>query len=69
MLYVKGDRLKHKIDEKFYKVRIIKNGTFILESENTPNWVWLGDKDLNLFFEPVEKKEKIGREILGGKNQ
>jgi len=60
MLCVKGDRLKHKIDEKFYTVRIIKNGTFILESENTPNWVYLGDRDLNLYFEPAERREEIG---------
>jgi len=69
MVCVKGDRLRHKIDEKFYKVRIIKNGTFILESEDTPNWVWLGDRDLNLFFEPAEKKEKNRTGNLRRQNQ
>ncbi len=69
MFCVKGDKLKHKIDERFFKVRMIKSGTFLLESEDTLNWVWLKDKDLNLFFEPVGKMEQIEQEIWRGKNQ
>lgn len=69
MLCVKGDKLKHKKDDRFFKVRVIKSGTFLLESEDTLNWVWLKDRDLNLFFEPVEKMEQIEREIWGGENQ
>jgi hypothetical protein len=55
---VEGDRFKHKIDGKFYKVKIIKNGTVILECEGAPERWWIGDGDVDLFFEETEKREK-----------
>jgi hypothetical protein len=58
MGFVEGDRFKHKIDGQFYKVKIIKNGTFILEAEDKPNRMWIGDGDLDLFFETAEKRKK-----------
>ena len=58
MAFVEGDRFKHKIDGKFYKVKIIKNGTLVLESEDTSNRTWIGDGDLDLFFETAEKRKK-----------
>jgi len=58
MAFVEGDRFKHKIDGKFYKVKIIKNGTLVLESEDTSNRTWIGDGYLDLFFETAEKRKK-----------
>jgi hypothetical protein len=37
-------------------VKIIKEGTFILESADTPYRMWFGEGDLELFFEMAEKK-------------
>jgi hypothetical protein len=51
-----GDRLRYKFAEQFYTVKIFKNGTFVLESEDTTDTVWIGDRDLDLFFETAEKK-------------
>jgi hypothetical protein len=55
MTIMEGARLKHKFTKQFYTVRIIKNGTFILASEDTPYRIWIGDRDVDLFFEMVEK--------------
>jgi hypothetical protein len=63
MVCVEGERFKHKIDGKFYKVKIIKNGTVILECEDTPARWWIGDGDLDLFFEKTEKRKKVRQEI------
>jgi hypothetical protein len=63
MAFVEGDRFKHKIDGQFYKVKIIKNGTFVLESEDTPNRTWIGDGDLDLFFEIVEETKNRTRNL------
>jgi hypothetical protein len=39
-------------------VKIVKNGTVILESEGSPNRMWFGDKDVELFFEAVGRRKK-----------
>jgi hypothetical protein len=51
-----GDRFKHKLTGQLYEVKIIKEGTFILESADTPYRMWFGEGDLELFFEMAEKK-------------
>ena len=54
MATVEGDRFKDKSTGQVYKVRKIKNGTIILEAEDTPNKFWIGDGFLELFFEQVK---------------
>ena len=53
----KGDELKYRITGQLHRVKIIKNGTFVLESEDKLDRVWMGGEDLDLFFE-MTKKEK-----------
>jgi hypothetical protein len=56
MRIVEGDRLKHKLTGQLYELKIIKDGAFILESEDTPYRMWFGEADLELFFEMAKKK-------------
>jgi len=56
MAFVEGDRFKDKLTGQLYEVKIIKDDTFILESEDTPYRMWFGETDLKLFFEIAEKK-------------
>jgi len=65
MAIVKGDRLKDKLTGKLYEVNVIKNGTLVLESEDTPNRIWIGDGDVNLFFETLEKRGKNKQKLAG----
>ncbi len=58
MRIVEGDRLKHKLTGQLYELKTAKDGTFILESEDTPYRMWFGERDLELFFE-ITKKRKI----------
>mgnify|MGYP005840222899 CR=1 FL=1 len=54
-----GDRLKHRLTGQLYELKTIKDGVFILQSEETPYRMWFGESDLNLFFEiPKRKKMK-----------
>jgi len=53
-----GDELKYKFTRQLYRVKIIKNGTFVLESKDTLDRVWIGGGDLDLFFEMTEKEER-----------
>jgi len=57
MTIVEGDRFKHTITGQLYKVKVIKNGTLILECEDTPSRWWIGDGDLDLFFEKIGKRK------------
>jgi len=58
MAITEGDKFKHKFTGQVYKVKIINNGTVILESKDSPNRMWFGDKDVELFFDTVERKKK-----------
>ena len=58
MKIAEGDRFKHKLTGQLYKVRIIKDDTFILESAETPYRMWFGEADLKLFFEMAEKRKR-----------
>jgi hypothetical protein len=58
MAIAEGDKFKHKLTGQLYSVKIVKNGTVILESEGSPNRMWFGDKDVELFFEAVERRKK-----------
>ncbi len=58
MMIGEGDKLKYKFSEQLYRVKIVKHGTFVLESEDPPDKTWIGDGDLDLFFEIVEKRKK-----------
>jgi len=52
----KGDRFKHKLTGQLYEVKMIKDGTFILESAHTPYRMWFGEEGVELFFEMTEKR-------------
>jgi len=58
MKIAEGDRLKHKLTGQLYELKTIKDGTFILESEETPYRMWFGERDLELFFETAEKRKR-----------
>ena len=57
MAIAEGDKFKHKLTGQLYSVKIVRNGTVILESEGSPNRMWFGDKDVELFFERAEKRK------------
>lgn len=58
MAFVEGDRFKHKLTGQLYAVKVIKNDTIVLESEDTPYRMWFGEADLELFFEMAEKRTR-----------
>ena len=58
MRIVKGDRLKHKLTGRLYELKIMKEGTVVLESEETPYRMWFGERDLELFFERAGKRKR-----------
>jgi hypothetical protein len=55
---VEGDRFKHKLTGQLYEVKVIKNDTIVLGSEDTPYRMWFGEADLELFFETVENRTR-----------
>jgi hypothetical protein len=57
MRIVEGDRLKHKLTGQLYQLKTAKDGTCILESEDTPYRMWFGERDLEIFFETTKKKK------------
>ncbi len=63
MAIVEGDKFKHKLTGQLYWVQIIKNGTVILKSEDSPKRMWFGDEDVELFFEMVEKRKSEVRNL------
>jgi hypothetical protein len=58
MAITEGEKFKHKFTGQLYRVKIVKNGTVVLESEDSPNRIWFGDKDMKLFFETVKRGKK-----------
>ena len=58
MKIAEGDRLKHKLTGQLYELKTIKDGTFILESEETPYRMRFGERDLELFFETARKRKR-----------
>jgi len=56
MRMVQGDRLKHRFTGQLYELKTVKDGTFILESEETPYRMWFGERDLEIFFETARKR-------------
>jgi hypothetical protein len=55
---VMGDVLKSKSTGEFYKVKKIKAQIILLEAENMPNKLWLGNKELlELLYDKVENWE------------
>ncbi|MGO8990754.1 MAG: hypothetical protein ACLQGU_00205 [bacterium] len=55
---VTGDLLKSKSTGEFYKVKKVKERIILLEAENTPNKVWLGNKEcLEILYDKVEGRE------------
>ncbi|MGB7574680.1 MAG: hypothetical protein WBN53_12595 [Thermodesulfobacteriota bacterium] len=49
--------MKHRFTGQLYELKTVKDGTFILESEETPYRMWFGERDLVLFFEMAKKKK------------
>ena len=58
MRIAEGDRLKHKLTGRLYELKMVKEGTFVLEGEDTPYRMWFGEKDLDLFFERARRRKK-----------
>jgi hypothetical protein len=59
MKTVTGDILKSKSTGELYKVKRIKMQTILLEAENIPNKVWLGNKEcLEMLYDKVENRKK-----------
>ena len=58
MAITEGDKFKHKLTGQLYSVKIVKDGTVVLESKDSPNRMWFGDKDVELFFETVKRGKK-----------
>ena len=55
---VTGDILKSKSTGEFYKVKKVKERIILLEAENTPNKVWLGNNEcLEILYDRVERRE------------
>lgn len=55
MKTVLGDIVKSKSTGEFFKVKRIKEPIFLLEAENVPNKLWLGNKEsLELLYEEVD---------------
>ena len=55
---VTGDLLKNKSTGEFFKVKKVKERIILLEAENTPNKVWLGNKEcLEILYDKVEGRE------------
>ena len=54
-----GDVVKSKSTGEFYKVKKIKEPIILLEAENMPNKLWLGNKEsLELLYDKVENLEE-----------
>jgi len=54
-----GDTVKSKSTGEFYKVKKIKEPILLLEAENVPNKLWLGNKkSLELLYGRVENLEE-----------
>jgi hypothetical protein len=58
MAFGEGDRFKHKLTGQLYEVKVIKDDTIVLESEDTPYRMWFGEEGLELFFEMAEKRTR-----------
>ena len=58
MRIAEGDRLKHKLTGRLYELKIMKEGTVVLESEETPYRMWFGERELELFFERAGKRKR-----------
>ncbi len=55
---VAGDLLKNKSTGEFFKVKKVKERIILLEAENTPNKVWLGNKEcLEILYDKVENRK------------
>jgi hypothetical protein len=63
---VMGDTLKSKSTGELFKVKKIKMQTILLEAENIPNKVWLGNKEcLEILYDKVEnqKRQKLNSPV------
>jgi hypothetical protein len=58
MKIAEGDRLKHKLTGQLYQLKMMREGTFVLESQDTPYRMWFGEKDLELFFKRAGKRKR-----------
>jgi hypothetical protein len=55
MKTVIGDFVKSKSTGELYKVKKIREPVILLEAENVPNKLWLGNKEsLELLYDKVE---------------
>ena len=58
---VTGDLLKNKSTGECYRVKKVKERMILLEAENTPNKVWLGNSEcLEILYDKVESQEGEG---------
>ena len=66
MKTVLGDIVKSKSTGEFYKVKKIKEPVILLAAENTPNKLWLGNKEsLELLYVKVDIQNQINFNSAG----
>jgi hypothetical protein len=59
MRTVLGDKVKSKSTGEFYEVKKIREPVILLEAENIPDKLWLGNKEsLELLYDRVENLEE-----------
>jgi hypothetical protein len=54
-----GDRFKHRLTGQIYEVKRIEEGTFILDSADSPYRMWCGEGEMELFFEMAIRKKRV----------
>ena len=60
MKTVLGDIVKSKSTGEFYRVKKIKEPVILLEAENTPDKLWLGNKEsLELLYERLDPLKEL----------
>ncbi len=66
MKTVLGDIVKSKSTGEFYKVKKIKEPVILLEAENTPDKLWLGNKEsMELLYVKVDLLNQINFNSAG----
>jgi len=57
---VLGDIVKSRSTGEFYKVKKIKEPVILLEAENMPNKLWLGNEEsLDLLYEKMDHPNEL----------
>jgi hypothetical protein len=57
MIIKRGDTFRHRLTGHLYRVKMVKGGAVILQSEGSPNRLWFGTEGVKLFFEAMQRRE------------